>query len=158
FQNGFDAAYDWTEDLGEWAWRGAYDDPSETVERLKRAIGVSLESGPGFVFRVFDNNDTRARFITRYGLEGTPVATGVLMTLPGVPSLYAGEEGGAAFEPYGGAMPPDGDNPAGLKSYYSQLAWLRHANPALRSRALEILDLGPESSVLGYWRGEGSNR
>lgn len=54
-ETGFDLAYDWTDELGEWAWRDVFADPQQVVERLDVALGPA----PGDqVFRFLNNNDT----------------------------------------------------------------------------------------------------
>src|SRR5690606_346580 len=71
---GFAAAYDWTEEVGHWAWREAVgaagDDPGIDVRALREAIleteRARAAGGPRVV-RFVDNNDTGARFLTRQG-------------------------------------------------------------------------------------------
>jgi cyclomaltodextrinase len=151
FENGFDAAYDWTDMLGEWAWRKAFDDPPHTARLLHDAIAKSLTSDPDdLVFRFLNNNDTGARFVTRYGPQKTRVAAAMLLTLPGLPGLYTGDETGAAYEPYDEGAPLARENRSGLKSWYAQLIALRREQRALRGPALRFLDT-PEN-VLGYVR------
>src|SRR5690606_12749843 len=97
---GFDAAYDWTEALGEWAWRDAFDS-ERTAALLRTAIAASQEAAQeALVFRFLDNNDTGARFIERYGPQRARLAAVLLLTLPGLPMIYTGQEVGARFEPY----------------------------------------------------------
>jgi cyclomaltodextrinase / maltogenic alpha-amylase / neopullulanase len=150
--NGFDAAYDWTDSPGEWAWREAFDDEARTAARLRTAIAKSLSAGSsGFVFRFLNNNDTGARFVTRYGPERTRVAAAMLLTLPGIPGLYAGDEIGAAFDPYD-EMPIPGDDRHGLRAWYQKLIALRREHAALRSPDLRFLDVAPSDRVLAYVR------
>ncbi len=68
---GFDLAYDWTDELGVWAWRDVFDDTARLVDRLDAALGPS----PGDkVFRFLNNNDTGEWFVDRYGVGLTRVA------------------------------------------------------------------------------------
>lgn len=154
FLHGFDAAYDWTETLGEWAWRAAFDDRAHTARRLRAAIG---SDGAGLhpdalVLRFLNNNDTGARFVTRYGLPRTRVAAAMLLTLPGIPALYTGDEVGAAFQPYDEGPPVEWVDRYGLTQWYDRLIALRQAQPALRSREIELLDLAPADRLLAYLR------
>jgi cyclomaltodextrinase len=119
FANGFDAGYDWTDRLGEWAWQEVFADPAHIPQRLRAAL---TNDGAGYdpdavVFRFLNNNDTGARFITRHGVGLTRVAAALLLTLPGIPGLYTGEEIGAEFEPYAGPPPIRWTDPHGLRSH-----------------------------------------
>ncbi len=149
-ENGFDAAYDWTDQLGQWAWHDAFQDGAPTAARLRAALSASAPGTP--VFRFLNNNDTGARFITRHGLARTKVAAALLMTLPGIPGLYTGDEVGAAYEPYGEPKPIAWDDPQGLRSIYSRLTTLRRSEPALQGVALEWLDTASPDTVLAYRR------
>jgi cyclomaltodextrinase / maltogenic alpha-amylase / neopullulanase len=149
---GFDAAYDWTEQLGKWAWQGAFDDPADTARRLRHAIAASLLPSLPPVLRFLDNNDTGPRFITRYGLARTRVAAAMLLTLPGVPELYSGDEVGAAFEPYRTDTPIAWQDRYGLEPWYRRLLALRREQPALTSRRFKFLSLPPQDRLLAYER------
>lgn len=150
-RNGFDAAYDWTEKLGEWAWRDAFEHPGSTAIRLRKAIAESAPTAR--VLRFLENNDTGARFVTRHGPSITRVAVAMLMTLPGIPALYTGQAIGAAYEPYGDPQPLDwNEDPHDLQNWYSRLIKLRLGEEALRSNQIRNIDLGRAESVLAYLR------
>jgi glycosidase len=148
--NGFDAAYDWTDKLGEWAWQQAFSDQAHTASALSAAIAGS--SGTSLTFRFLDNNDTGARFITRHGVDLTKLASAMLLTLPGIPGLYSGEEVGAAYEPYGPNNPIAWIDSYGLQEWYARLIALRRDRPALRSREVRMLDVAAADQVLAYLR------
>lgn len=156
FDNGFDAAYDWTAALGKWAWELAW--PSKTL--LTYNLGVALTNNRvGFhpdalIFRFLNNNDTGTRFITTYGEDMTRVATALLLTLPGIPCVYTGDEIGAWFRPYYDTLPLvwKEDKYPGLRDYHKQLIALRKATPSLHSRQWQQLDLTPARQVYGYLR------
>ena len=151
---GFDAAYDWTKKQGQWAWNGAFDDPPDTAARLRAAIAASQNGAQPseLIFRFLDNNDTGARFVTRYGIERTRVASAMLLTLPGLPGLFTGDEIGAQFDPYKKTTPLTWNDSYGLRAWYRQLIDLRAVTPPLRSRAIRFLDIASGSQVLAYVR------
>ena len=157
---GFDAAYDWTDRLGEWAWRDAFQEGAPTAARLRAALigsrtveadGPMSRSG-ALVFRFLNNNDTGARFVTRYGLGRTRLAATMLLTLPGLPLLYTGDEVGAQFQPYDEGPVLSWTDPHGLREHYARLAALRRDHPALQSERLEILETSHPERVLAYLR------
>lgn len=145
---GFDAAYDWTDRLGEWAWATAFDEPSRTPDRLRTAIDAS---GRTPVLRFLNNNDTGRRFVTRHGVARARLAAVLLLTLPGVPALFMGDEVGAAFEPYGAPEPFDWRDRHDLEAHYRRLIRLRRAEPALRDDGIVWLDLAAPT-LLAYRR------
>jgi len=132
YASGYDLAYDWTDDLGRWAWEDVFSEPDGIAAKLDRALAA--DPRPGRVFRFLDNNDTGARFVTRHGPGLTRAAAALVMTLPGTPCIYTGEEVGAEYEPYGPAGVVDWDaDPHGLREWYRALCRLRAGRPALRS-------------------------
>jgi len=154
FSNGFDAAYDWTTQLGHWAWESVFDDRSLITINLNAAL---TNGGSGFhpdalIFRFINNNDTGDRFITRYGLEMTRVAATLLLTLPGIPCLFTGDEVGEAFRPYEHPAPLTWNDPHGLREYYKRLIMLRRETPSLHSRHWTIVRIDPYTHVYGYLR------
>jgi cyclomaltodextrinase len=157
---GFDAAYDWTNRLGEWAWRDAFEEGAPTADRLRAALlgsrtveadGPMPRSG-ALVFRFLNNNDTAERFVTRYGVARTRLAATMLLTLPGLPLLYTGDEVGAEFEPYDEGPVLSWTDTHRLRDHYARLVALRRDHAVLRSERLEILATSHPESVLAYLR------
>jgi glycosidase len=140
FENGFDVAYDWTDQPGAWAW-----DIVWTAANQYRLMGYNLTTAlmnrpegyhpDALIFRFLNNNDTFKRFISRHGEAITRVATALLLTLPGVPCLYTGDEYGLAFEPYRQVEPLIFEEQyPGLRDYHKKLIALRKSIPSLHSR------------------------
>jgi cyclomaltodextrinase / maltogenic alpha-amylase / neopullulanase len=143
YESGYDVAYDWTDDLGRWAWEHVFDDRAEIAARLDRALAA--DPRPERVFRFLDNNDTGPRFVTRYGPGLTRAASALVLTLPGIPCVYTGEEVGAEYEPYGQAGLVDWDSdPHGLRGWYRALCHLRASRPALRAAGWARADVAPD--------------
>lgn len=128
-EHGFDAAYDWTDELGHWAWEEVFRDPDAIADRLDAAV----RAAPSRVLRFLENNDTGPRFVTKHGPDLTRVAAAALLTLPGMPSLFTGQERGAEYEPYKRREPLPSNDPRGLRPTYRALLAVRRAVPALRA-------------------------
>jgi len=156
FDNGFDAAYDWTAALGKWAWEPAWSSRTLLIYNLNAAL---TNNGQGFhpdalIFRFLNNNDTGTRFITKHGEEMTRVATALLLTLPGLPCVYTGDEIGAWFHPYDDPLPLvwNEDKYPGLRDYHKKLIALRKATPSLHSRQWRPVDAQPSKQIYSYLR------
>ncbi|HEY0833410.1 MAG TPA: alpha-amylase family glycosyl hydrolase, partial [Azospirillum sp.] len=149
-RHGFDAAYDWTDQLGQWAWHDAFGAGVPTAQRLRAALAHADPAVP--VMRFLNNNDTGARFVTRHGVERARLAATLLMTLPGLPLVYTGDEVGAAYEPYGAHKTIAWDDPHGFTALYLRLIALRAGHDALRGRGLEPVATSHADSVLAYRR------
>jgi cyclomaltodextrinase / maltogenic alpha-amylase / neopullulanase len=154
--DGFDAAYDWTGELGHWSWAGVFGPPGELPDlRLLRdrltneGRGWTDSSG---ILRFLNNNDTGQRFLSVHGLAVTRLAAALLFTVPGIPLIYAGDEVGAAFEPYQHPAPIQWSDPDHLTALYRRLIRVRREIPALRSPTLHLLLTSRENSVLAYTR------
>jgi cyclomaltodextrinase len=120
---GFDAAYDWTHHLGTWAWGHAFADSTHLASDLHYHLDQS--AGRGDVFRFLNNNDTGPRFITSHGPELTRLATAFLLTLPGTPCLFMGDEVGLEFTPYRQRTPVRWPVNADLMQFHRRLITLR---------------------------------
>ena len=156
FDNGFDAAYDWTAQLGKWAWEIVWESRTLLIYNLHAAL---TNNGKGFhpdarIFRFLNNNDTGTRFITDHGEELTRVAAALLLTLPGIPCVYTGDEIGAWFRPYYDEMPLvwNENKYAGLLDYYKRLIALRKEIPSLHSPYWQPLEAQPSEQIYGYMR------
>jgi glycosidase len=151
--NGFDATYDWTEELGVWAWGDAfaYGFP------MSRAMADALTAGgEGYdpetiIFRFLNNNDTGARFISVYGINYYRPAMAMLLTLHGIPCVYTGDEVGAQFLPYETTGEIDWADPHGLRRFVQRLIALRTDHPALHSREWQQLEAEP-ARLFSYLR------
>ncbi len=145
--NGFDLAYDWSDRLGEWAWKRAFADPKKISKRLHQAL-TSAKTSPHDVARFLNNNDTGQRFISDHGLAKTRVAAVLQHTLPGVPIVYTGDEFGAEFDPYQDPEPLAWQDTVELRPFYRKLAELREEVPALHGR--EFYPAMPKNSGSAY--------
>jgi glycosidase len=160
FDNGFDAAYDWTENLGNWSWARFWGeqaedvDTAQTIESLKNVLRGPYGYHPDvLIFRFLNNNDTGTRFITTHGEPLTRVATALLLTLPGVPCIYTGDEAGQWFRPYFDVTPISfRERYRGLRDYHKKLIALRKEIPSLHSRLWQLLEAQPAEQVLSYVR------
>nr|MBA3413633.1 alpha-amylase [Chloroflexia bacterium] len=153
-EQGFDAAYDWTDQLGQWAWGDALGGIAPIGEAMVAAL---TDDGRGYhpdapVMRFLNNNDTGARFVTTYGLDFSKTALAMLLTLPGLPCLYTGDEVGAEFQPYETAGPIDWSDPNDLRPYVKELIALRRATPALHGRRWLPLAVEPAAPCFAYLR------
>jgi cyclomaltodextrinase len=148
FSHGFDAAYDWTDQLGQWAWASVFDDPGELQPRLAVAVTNHPKgyAADAIVLRFLNNNDTDVRFVDRHGAGFTRVAATLQFTLPGIPALFAGDEIGASYRPYADLTRIEWEDRHGLRPFYARLVDLRHRLPALTSRHLKVLDSSPGGS------------
>jgi glycosidase len=152
--NGFDAAYDWTDTLGQWAWHDVFGpDGKVDVPRLRAALTNDGRGYPpdSLIVRFLNNNDTGERFISRFGPDLARLGATLLFTLPGIPLIYNGDEVGAEFKPYDEG-PPIQWNESPLTDHYRQLAAMRRELPALRTRELMMLATNRDATTLAFLR------
>ena len=152
--HGFDAAYDWTDQLGHWAWENVFETQGVNVAHLHEALtneGRGFEPG-SVIFRFLNNNDTGERFFTLHGAARTRVAAALLLTLPGIPCLFTGDEVGAEYHPYQNRGPIDWSDPHHLRPYYKHLIALRRSMPSLRSLHWERVPVQAPEQVYAFVR------
>jgi glycosidase len=153
FSHGFDVAYDWTDQPGQWAWASAFKFPAETGALLAPAItnGSKGYAPDAIVMRFLNNNDTGVRFVDQYGAPMTKVAAVMQFTLPGIPEMFAGDEIGASYEPYSNLQPIPWKDKHQLLPLYEQLIKLKHDTPTLNGHGIDVLDTTADS-CLAYVR------
>lgn len=158
--HGFAAVYDWTAELGHWAWEDVFGRDTPVGAAMSDALtnGGRGYGDDGLVLRFLNNNDTGPRFITRYGIGCYQVALAMLLTLPGLPCLFTGDEVGAEYEPYEQPGPIDWTDRVGLRHVTQRLIALRRQVPALYSRQWLPLPAAPASSLFAYARQEDTGR
>jgi cyclomaltodextrinase len=122
-------------------------------------VEVLTTDGRGYhedalVIRFLNNNDTGARFLTSYGIDFYRVALAMLLTLPGLPCIYTGDEVGAEYQPYeqDGIGPIDWTDRHGFRSYTKKLIAMRRESPALYSREWQPLSVDPAAPFFAYLR------
>ena len=155
-KNGFALAYDWTNQLGHWAWEDVFRNPAQFADRLGQAMaseGCSLTK----VARFINNNDTGQRFITRYGPALTKLAAVLQHTVPGTPIVYTGDEVGAEYSPYDVFEPINWSDPLGFKPFYRRLATLRKSLPALSSGDFLPVSTPGRNDVFAFVRKSGAD-
>jgi glycosidase len=106
------------------------------------------------VLRFLNNNDTGPRFITTYGVGCYRAAMAMLLTLPGIPCLFTGDEVGAEYEPYKSSGPIDWTDRCRLREDVRRLIGLRRETPSLHSRAWKPLAIAPAGFLFAYLRGD----
>ncbi len=124
-----------------------------TVEQFARAE-------PPRRWAPFQRNHDQTRTMTALGNDraGARLAATILLTLPGVPFVYYGEEiGMTGDKPDERLRTPMQWNGSSLLGLYRWLIRLRANDKAIREGELEPVDTGNEA-VLGYLRKDGSSR
>jgi glycosidase len=77
----------------------------------------------------------------------------MLLTLPGLPCVYTGDEVGEAFSPYYDPAPITWkENFPGLRDFHKKLIAMRKGLPSLHSRLWTVASLEPHTKVYGYLR------
>ncbi len=147
---GFDAAYDWTDEVGKWAWAGVFVDGRADLRALDEALAARPPAP--LVFGFLDNNDTGPRFAAVHGSGLHRAASALLFTLPGIPSLFTGEEYEVRYEPYQQESPIVFEGPAAVRAHFARLARLRTESDALRGDGLVRLAAEPADRVIAFLR------
>ncbi|MCW2923001.1 MAG: Alpha amylase, catalytic region [Thermoleophilia bacterium] len=159
---GFDAAYDWAARF-QASWKGAFDDPAQTADRLRTALrrdtptGVARDGAAQVskVLRLLDSNDLGVHFRRDHGVRTARLGAWLLATLPGIPALFTGTDVGASYDPYRDPRPLTWHDPDGLRATWTAALGVRRELPALTSDSFRLLTRAQTGAgVLGYVRGD----
>lgn len=149
FDNRFDLVYDWY--LHHEASRSLITmfDGDPRPSELHDAV---VNAGDGFEpyklpFRFLENHD-EDRFIANHTPEQTKLATSLLMTIPGVPMIYAGQEYGEPTR----RLPFEHIHRYGIYDLTYRLVWARRTLPSLTSPDIEFLTNSRPNDVYAYAR------
>lgn len=109
----------------------------------------SSASYPDYIlpFRYIENHD-QSRFISQYTVDETKLAAAVLLTLPGVPMVYAGQEVGE--QSYRGLI--DWSDPYSLKDFYQKLVTIRDDYKALSVGKYKPVITSSPDSIFAFAR------
>jgi cyclomaltodextrinase / maltogenic alpha-amylase / neopullulanase len=155
FLGSFDAAYDWTWELGEWAWDRVFTDAGGLdLAALHGALTADGEGHPpgARILRFLNNNDTGERFFTRHGFDRARVATALMLSLPGIPSFFMGDESAEAYEPYQRLEPLRLDPHPPARDWIRRWTTLRAQHRALREGDFVPVQVVPGEHVYAYLR------
>jgi cyclomaltodextrinase / maltogenic alpha-amylase / neopullulanase len=173
FDQRFDAAYDWapeTDWVSHWTWQPAYSSTSNPTifntsssgQRSALLRKALTNNGAGYapnavVMHFMENNDT-FRFLPTHDLARTKMVAALLMSLPGIPLIYNGQEVGATTHPYsttmifGSGTTIELQDRSGLYLVYRRLTGIRNRFESLRTSNYEEIPITPGAAVFGYRR------
>ena len=174
YNNGFDAAYDWTADsswVSKWTWQTHHNtrksltifnapDSGKRSALLTKAI-FENSSIDHTSLRFLENNDI-PRFIENHTLAQTKMAAALLFAVPGIPMLYNGQEIGCAWFPYATKTIFTTDktiaqsDSLGLIPYYKKLIQLHSQYPALYSKQISKIQLSGNPYMFAFQRWKGN--
>jgi hypothetical protein len=146
FENGFDMGYDWTWHPGQWPWASLWEFPQE-IQSLAQPLLEHRYPPGALILRFLNNNDTGIRFEEQHGVEMTKVASAMEFTVPGIPLLFAGDEIGASYQPYGTLEKIPWHDRGGLRPWYDGLIRLRRELPALWGNDIAVLTSDASATV-----------
>lgn len=151
FDKKFDAAYDWT-----WiTLLRSLVTGSGSINALDSIMKYYTQ--PGFPKNArpmkFLENQDEQRFIEANGIAAARLGAALMMTAPGIPHLYAGQEVGEMT--YRGII--DWSDPHRLRPYYKNLIKMRKKNKALESGDYTRINNNNGQYMYSYLRRKGSN-
>lgn len=143
FDSRFDSAYDW-DFYG--AVKGIYPGSQGTILNQITNEGFYYPDN-AFPFRFIENHD-EDRYIQSYGLDKAKVAAALILTIPGIPLIYAGQEVGETSQR--GTI--DWSDPHGLRSYYKKLVSTRTSYPVFSSDEIQQVTSSSGNNLFAYIR------
>ena len=152
FDDKFDAGYDWPffnklKDVMN------HNSSISSLDSLIRWYQGSSYLSYIRPFRFLENHD-EDRFISKFSPEQTKLAASFLLTLPGVPLIYAGQETGEVTQ----RNMISWNDHYNLQVYYQKLILARDKYPALQQGSFITLSNSSTDSAYSYLRISGQNR
>ncbi len=146
FDKKFDSGYDW------WTFGALKDALSNNnlITKLDSAlVSYSSSSYPSYVrpFRFIENHD-ESRLISQFSVDKVKLAATVLLSLPGVPMIYAGQEVGE--QTFRGLV--DVSDPYNLRPFYKKLISIRRSFKALSVGKYFKVQTTARDTILAYAR------
>jgi len=145
----FDSAYDWDLHHGQ---RHSF---SSLFTRSSPAGVNGTINNHGYAFpdytypfRFMENHD-ETRYISNHSVNQTTLAATLLLTIPGIPMIYAGQEVGERSAR--GVIDWNGDT-NGLVYFYQRLLQARNIFPSIKSREQVYLSNNEYTNVYTYGR------
>ncbi len=145
FEDRFDLAYDWNlHHEGSASFSNMFPGPPN-LNNLNTLITNYGVDWPAYKnpFRFMENHD-ESRYISYNTPSQTRLAAQLLLSIPGVPMIYAGQEIGVSSQR---GQIPWGTDPDGVSWRYSSLLAARNQFAALRTGSYEILNNDQNSFV-----------
>jgi cyclomaltodextrinase len=152
FNDKFDSGYDWP----------LYNTLNSVMSHSSKISSldslVSWYQGPSYLsyirpFRFLENHD-EVRFISVFSPDQTKLAASILLTLPGLPLIYAGQETGEATQ----RNMISWNDAYNLQPYYQKLILGRDANTALQQGSYINVPNTSSDSVYSFMRISGESR
>ncbi|MCK4328859.1 T9SS type A sorting domain-containing protein [candidate division WOR-3 bacterium] len=156
FDSRFDAAYDWNlhhESPASFANifdGGVTGSEINTLHNAIRNFGYPFPEDR-FPLRFLENHD-ETRYIAYNTLEQTKLMAALLLTIPGMPLIYSGQEVGEVTL----RDKIDWSDPNNLRPYYKKLCWIRNNFSSIRNSELTRLSTSSQT-VYSFYRKNNEN-
>jgi cyclomaltodextrinase len=169
YNNGFEAAYDWTRDtawVSQWSWQVNYNPKKSltifnSAELSQRSVllhnAIFQNTTSGRRLRFIENNDV-PRDIAAHTPEQTRMAAALVFALPGIPLVYNGQEIGCKSLPYSARTIFTADrtiqqsDSLGLFLFYKKIIRLHLQYPALIASSINETPLLKSPNMLAFHR------
>ncbi len=151
FDERFDSAYDWPlfwDGFGSILRGGSV---TYLHEKIRNEFGGTVYGFPSnaYPLRFLENHDEE-RYMVSHTVPQTKIMATLLLTIPGMPLIYAGQEVGETSQR--GLI--NWSDPNGLRPYFQKLISIRNTYPALRNQEITRLENGNSNCVYSFYRQE----
>ncbi|MEA3431156.1 MAG: alpha-amylase family glycosyl hydrolase, partial [candidate division WOR-3 bacterium] len=156
FDSRFDAAYDWSLHHESPASFAKIFDGGVTGEKINTLHNTIVNCGypfpkDRFPLRFLENHD-ETRYIAYHTPEQTKLMSALLLTIPGIPLIYAGQEVGE----FTMRDRIDWSDPNNLRPYYKKLCWIRNNFSSIREPNITRINASSQT-VYSFYRKNSEN-